>query len=113
MHDHPVKIDGKGLSSREGSNPLPRECHSGEATQTHAQSRSNRSLSLPRGKPASKEGRKASACVLAAADKNWTPHRPPPYYPQYDMRFSHQAIDAKNRLQDRLLAKCLRRDTRL
>jgi hypothetical protein len=29
------------------------------------------------------------------------------------MRFSHQAIDAKNRLQDRLLAHWLRRDSRL
>ena len=29
------------------------------------------------------------------------------------MRFSHQAIDEKSKLQDRLLAQCLRRDTRL
>jgi hypothetical protein len=29
------------------------------------------------------------------------------------MRFAHQAIDAKNKLQDRLLAQRLRRDTRL
>jgi hypothetical protein len=29
------------------------------------------------------------------------------------MRFSHQAIDLKNKLQDRLLAQRLRRDTRL
>lgn len=29
------------------------------------------------------------------------------------MRFSHQAIDAKNRMQDRLLAQQLRRDSRL
>jgi hypothetical protein len=29
------------------------------------------------------------------------------------MRFSHQAIDAKNEWQDRLLAQRLRRDTRL
>jgi hypothetical protein len=29
------------------------------------------------------------------------------------MRFSHEAIEAKNKLQDRLLAQRLRRDTRL
>ena len=47
-------------------------------------------------------------------EKNWTVHHIPPYSQCETMsRFSHEAIDAKNELQDRLLAQQLRRGPRL